>query len=431
MGEILASLFESVLFSIFLTLFLEPKRGRKELFLGVVLTSGLLFLNIFIFDKIGVYNVYSLLADLLILIVFWQVFLKGSLSNFLLGFALYISGLYFSSYLTVFVFSFSDSSMMLLFQERDIAYRAEILAPSKILLLLYIIIIIHFREKFRHHKQGISMLCYSILPIYILGFFIRSTDALTDLYKREPTHGKKMIGIMVGLHFIVIVAIYLSIHAARKAEEIYDVEKLNYMLELQRESLERFIRQEKELHKLKHELEHKLFSAQYLFEKEKKEEGFQIMKEMICELCGDARDISISQNIVDTIVMNIEKKYETEGIRIEKEILFPDETLMELVDLCILLGDLLDNAMEAAVRSTEKRVEISVREEYNCLYLKISNTFSAENSDVKSFKSKKGKGWHGFGIWNVREIVKRYGGELITYDEDQWFYVDVIIYGRK
>ncbi|MBD5506897.1 MAG: sensor histidine kinase [Lachnospiraceae bacterium] len=209
------------------------------------------------------------------------------------------------------------------------------------------------------------------------------------------------------------------------------MEKLSYMLVLQRESIEKFIGQERELYRLRHELEHKLFTVQYLFEKNQMEEGFRVLKQMIVELCGDAKDISVSQNIVETVITNIERKYEAEGIHIEKEILFPDETLMELVDLCILLGDLLDNAMEAAAKSTEKRIEISIREEYNCLYLKISNTFSVENSDVKAFISKKERGGHGFGMWNIQEIVKRYGGELITYDEGEWFYSNVVIYGRK
>ncbi|MDE6214542.1 MAG: GHKL domain-containing protein [Lachnospiraceae bacterium] len=241
----------------------------------------------------------------------------------------------------------------------------------------------------------------------------------------------KIISIMTWMHCIVIVAIYLSFHAVRTAEEEYKVERLSYMLVLQRESIEKFIGQERELYQLRHELEHKLFTVQYLFEKNRKEEGFRVLKQMIVELCGDAKNISVSQNIVETVVVNIEKKYERKEVRIEKEILFPDETIMELVDLCILLGDLLDNAMEAAAGSEEKQVKISVREEFNCLYLKIANTFSKENSDVKAFASKKETGRHGFGMRNIREIVRRYGGELITYDEGEWFYADVIIYGQK
>lgn len=431
MGEILASLFESVLFSIFLTLFLEPKRGRKELFIGVVLTSGLLFLNIFISDKFGFYNIYVLFIDLAITLIFWKVFLRGSLINFLLGFVLYYLGLYLSTYIPSVIFALVKPGTLLALQTTDTAYRVGFLISSKILLPLYVAVLMPFRNKFGHYQQGAAMLCYSILPIIVLALFVSLTGSLAESYRKEPAIGIKMISVMVRMHFIVIVVIYLSVYAVRKTGEECEIERLNYMLHLQRESLEKFIGHEQELYRSRHELEHKLFTVQYLFEKDQKEKGFCILKQMICELYGDAKDICVSQNIVETVITNIERKYVAEGICIEKEILFPDETLMELVDLCVLLGDLLDNAMEAAVKSVEKRVKISIREEYNCLYLKISNTFSAQNSDVKAFISKKEKGRHGFGIWNIREIVRRYGGELITYDENQWFYTDVIIYGRK
>ena len=431
MGEILASLFESILFSIFLVLFLEPKKGRKKLFLGIVLSSGLLFLNIFISDLYSLYNVYSLMIDLIITAFFWWFFLKGTLTNFFLGFVLYHFGLYFSVYIPTFILSFTETGIVLAFQSSGTVYRTGILVSSKIFLLCYSIIVIHFRNKFQLHSRGIPMLCYSILPIFALVFLVLLTSTLAELYKMELVIGMKMIGVMAGIHFIVIATIYLSFHAVRKAGEEYDVERLNYMLHLQRESLEKFIRQERERYRLQHELEHKLFTVHYLFEKNQMEEGFRVLKQMIVELCGDAKDIVVSHNIVETVVANIERKYEAEKIHIEKEILFPEETFMELVDLCILLGDLLDNAMEAAAKSMEKRVEISVREEYNCLYIKISNTFSAENSDVKAFTTNKKEGKHGFGMWNIREIVKRYGGELITYHEERWFYSDVIIYGQK
>ena len=431
MGESLASLFESILFSIFLVLFLEPKKGRKALFLGIILSSGLLFLNIFISDQYSFYNVYALIVDLIITALFWQFFLKGKLSNFLSGFALYHFGMYFSTYLPTFIFSFVEAGNILAFQSRGTPYREGFLLVSKTLLLLYSFTVIHFRMKIHHHKRGVAMLCYSSLPILILAFFILSTKELFELYRMEPELGIKMINIMAGMHFIVIVATYLSIHAVRKTEEEYNVEKLSYMLVLQRESIEKFIGQERDLYRLRHELEHKLFSVQYLFEKNQIEEGLYVLKQMIVEMCGDAKDISISQNIVETVITNIEKKSETAGIHIEKEILFPDETIMEMVDLCILLGDLLDNAMEAAAGSEEKLVKIRVREEFNCLYLKIANTFSEENSDVKAFVSKKEAGRHGFGMQNIREIVRRYGGELIIDDEGAWFYANVIIYGQK
>lgn len=104
MSEVVANLAESFLFSVFLAFFLEPKKSRKHLWAGIVLTTFLLFLNISVSERYSLYNVYSLLADLVIMVVFWIIFLKGSLINFLLGFALYHFGLYLSVYFSIFYF---------------------------------------------------------------------------------------------------------------------------------------------------------------------------------------------------------------------------------------------------------------------------------------------------------------------------------------
>ncbi|MDE6404057.1 MAG: GHKL domain-containing protein [Lachnospiraceae bacterium] len=432
MSEIAASLFESVLFPVFLTFFLEPKRGRGRVLFGIFITAVLLFLNIYISDMYGFYNVYALLADLAVTAVFWRLFLKGTLINYLTGFALYYFGLYFSVYFSTFLFSFAKPGTVLAAQLLGTGYRVGFLVLTKALLLIYTVIMMHFRKHFRCRKGGFSTLCYSAFPVIVFLFFVLLTNSFTGLCKIEPTLGAKMVGAMAGIHFIVIAAIYLSFHAVARAEEEYDVRRLNYMLALQRESLEKFISQERELYQLRHELEHKLFTIQYLLGKNRMEEGLRVMGQMIEELCGDARDISVSQNIVDTVIANIERKHEKAGVRIEKEILISDDTVMDMVDLCILLGNLLDNAMEAAAESAEKRVGVSVREELGCLLIRVSNTFSEENSDVKSFISPKEEtGKHGFGMRHIRETVRRYGGEITTHDEGDWFYSDVIIYDKN
>ncbi|MDE5937587.1 MAG: GHKL domain-containing protein [Lachnospiraceae bacterium] len=432
MSEITASLFESVLFPIFMAIFLEAKRERVRTWFGIVITAVLLFLNIYIFDMYGFYNVYAMLIDLAVTAMFWKIFLKGTLINYLLGFAMYYFGLYFSVYFSAFLFSFAEPGVVLASQLIGTGYRVGFLVLTKLLLLVYVVIILCFREKIRCRKRGMSTLFYSIFPIIVFFFFVLFVNSFTELCHIEPSLGVKMIGAMAGMHFVVIASIYLSVHAAAKAEEEYDVKRLNFMLVLQRESLEKYISQERELYQLRHELEHKLFTIRYLLEKDKKEEGLRVMGQMIEELCGDAKDISVSQNIVETVIVNIERKHEEAGVRVEKEILFSDETIMDMVDLCILLGNLLDNAIEAAVESLEKMVVISVREELGCLLIRVSNTFSEENSDVRSFISlKEGTGRHGFGMLHIREMVRRYDGEITTHVEGSWFYSDVIIYDRK
>lgn len=265
-----------------------------------------------------------------------------------------------------------------------------------------------------------------------MGIFFILTKTLVELYFDIPDLGARMIVIIVGLHLMVIITVTLSLYAINKQEKEKETENLNYIMNMQKESLEKFILQENETYKLKHELERKLFAIQYLFKEKKSEKGIQILQQVITDLCGTAKEITMSQNIVDTVITNIERKYEFNSITLKKEILFYNENIMEIEDLCILLGNLVDNAIEAAIESFEKQVRVCVKEEYGCIHINVSNTYSEEKSDVKNFTSLKNDSRrHGYGIQSIKRIVKRYGGVFRTYDEKGWFYADVVIYGQK
>lgn len=89
MIETASSLFESVLFVVFLTIFLEPKKERKLFYLGVPASMGLLFVNITVSDYFSIFSVFTILVDLVITMIYWKVCLKGTFLKFFMGFALY------------------------------------------------------------------------------------------------------------------------------------------------------------------------------------------------------------------------------------------------------------------------------------------------------------------------------------------------------
>lgn len=79
-----------------------------------------------------------------------------------------------------------------------------------------------------------------------------------------------------------------------------------------------------------------------------------------------------------------------------------------------LLGNLLDNAIEACerIKSTEKWVTIRINRRYCLLYIEIENSIEEhpkeKNHRLISCKSEKEV--HGYGLKNVRQIVDRYDG---------------------
>lgn len=103
-------------------------------------------------------------------------------------------------------------------------------------------------------------------------------------------------------------------------------------------------------------------------------------------------------------------------------------------DLTKLLGVFLDNAIDAALKSEEKEIEVELKDKNDCLLLTISNTYD-KNIDInkvgKSGFTTKGVG-HGFGLSIVKDIA-RTNSEIETFSskESDKFIQTAMIYYKK
>ncbi|MDE6639066.1 MAG: ATP-binding protein [Acetatifactor sp.] len=99
---------------------------------------------------------------------------------------------------------------------------------------------------------------------------------------------------------------------------------------------------------------------------------------------------------------------------------------MSELDLCIVIGNLMDNAMEACMElPAEKRlIRLYMEMKGNYLYLALTNT--AGGSKKQSLKTTKGSG-HGLGLSRVDAIVKKYGGYVTRASEDEAFSTEVLL----
>ena len=96
------------------------------------------------------------------------------------------------------------------------------------------------------------------------------------------------------------------------------------------------------------------------------------------------------------------------------------------LDLCIIIGNLLDNAIDACMElPVEQRlIRIYMEMKGNFLYLSLINT--AGGKKKHSFFTTKGEG-HGFGISRIDAIVKKYGGYIKRASEDESFSTEVLL----
>lgn len=93
-------------------------------------------------------------------------------------------------------------------------------------------------------------------------------------------------------------------------------------------------------------------------------------------------------------------------------------------DLCALFGNALDNAIEAARGTDDKRILVRARADKGLLMLRVVNACTGERTrtaDGLFGTTKADAAHHGFGLRSMREIAERYGGTLETTAQDGRF----------
>ena len=116
----------------------------------------------------------------------------------------------------------------------------------------------------------------------------------------------------------------------------------------------------------------------------------------------------------------------SKNIKVKAEARIPVSLTISELDLCIVIGNLLDNAIEAcsSLPEEERLIRIYMEMKGNYLYLSLTNT--AEGAKKHSFKTTKGEG-HGLGLARIDAIVKKYGGYLTRASEDGAFSTEVLL----
>ena len=114
-----------------------------------------------------------------------------------------------------------------------------------------------------------------------------------------------------------------------------------------------------------------------------------------------------------------------EQIKTKVNIEYPHNTNIRSVDLTTILGNLLDNALEAAKTAPEglRFLNLTIRRINAMLIIKVENGYGSTpvQEDGKLLTSKKDKAFHGWGLKSVQTAADRYDGTIRTDYKDHVF----------
>lgn len=99
-------------------------------------------------------------------------------------------------------------------------------------------------------------------------------------------------------------------------------------------------------------------------------------------------------------------------------------------DWCSILGNLLDNAIEASQCTQDRRIRVRLEEMPMGIVINVENSFGGETREVngKLVTTKKDEDRHGIGLASVRYAIEKYEGVLTYECENNVFRVNVILY---
>jgi len=107
----------------------------------------------------------------------------------------------------------------------------------------------------------------------------------------------------------------------------------------------------------------------------------------------------------------------------------PERLSVKDVDLCVVIGNLMDNAMEACVKLPKEKRFIRVYMDLKGANLYISVTNSSSAKPIKSggrFITSK-TGYHGFGLMRMEAIIQKYNGIQKTNGEADAFTAEILL----
>lgn len=135
--------------------------------------------------------------------------------------------------------------------------------------------------------------------------------------------------------------------------------------------------------------------------------------------------------MVDAILNSKLSLIKSRDIAVKAKAVVPPELKISEIDLCVIIGNLLDNAMEACLQQPEEeerfiRVYIGILK--GQLYVSVSNSVGGQiRKSGKSYLSTKDSPSHGFGLMRVDKIAEKYQGFVNRQNEDGVFATEILL----
>mgnify|MGYP000004953479 CR=1 FL=1 len=208
-----------------------------------------------------------------------------------------------------------------------------------------------------------------------------------------------------GITAIILLLVILALSNHEQLErEVY----LAGLRELYYQGLQR---EHTQVRTLRHDLRNHLTAVQGLLAQGEGDKAAAYLSQLAASPSLSGEEHFCDNTAANVVLAAKAQEMGRRGLMGQFQVALPQDLSMRDIDLCALLGNALDNAIEAAGRSSDKTILVRCRADKGLFMLRVENALAGdERADLST--TKRDSAAHGFGLPGMREIARRYGGSL-------------------
>lgn len=278
-----------------------------------------------------------------------------------------------------------------------------------LLLMAGVLLLVNRRKDFTH--KDATRLASTLAIVGMFGVILLSEQQIIPINDSELTTW------IILSPLLMIAVLFFNLNRQ------YEIERENVRLkEEHAEMLERDYRALNKTYiansKLYHDIHNHIEVMHRYLEQGKTDDAIRYLEDLRIPVQEITQTVWTGDEAIDYLVNSKMTFAEQQRIRTNLNIEFPRNTNIRSVDLTAILGNLLDNALEAAVaaKGDFRFINLTIRRIHNMLIIKIENGFAEKPVvvDGELQTSKTDKSMHGWGLKSIISAAEKYDGVVET-----------------
>ena len=425
--ELAVNLFQGFLFMYFTFGVLEYKSAHINPKIPFIAGSLAYFATVALFNYITYFEGIAAFTYSLIVFILAILFFKDSLLKKLVVSIIPTSCMVLSTTCAFNIISLIFNQKIADMMSQSTVYRLAVVVIANFLFFLFLFVI---KKLFQHNNIKLtgtewimtaSMFSISIIIIALLFFVIFSgIGKINEIY------------IWISIMLIIAINItvyYLLVQLNKKHGLELEHTLLKQQYSFQTKSMQEVKKQYEILQKTRHDFNNSLRIIQALNDKCNTSGVDQYISEYLESQSKSIHLISTDNEYVNAIINSKLSQAESEKIKVKVSAI-SDISCATNIDLCNIIGNMFDNAIEACKKCDKNRIinfDISKDNEYTVIFMmnSIPNSVLKENPELDT--DKKDKLRHGYGTKIIKELAEKHNGFVDFYEQDGFFCCNVCL----